>query len=120
MTAEAFLNFHGVKRLGQKFYERHYERLGLVQKLSSVVATCCGVLLDDKAEIVSVVRELSDARNRLVHPKTKEVNPDAILAAQPPTKHALTVAREAVANIGRFYELFASLDPDSRDIVHAI
>jgi hypothetical protein len=120
MAAEAFLNFYGVKRMGQVFYDLHYERLGLVPKLSAVVETCCGVLLDEKADIVSVARDLSEARNRLAHPKTREVKPDAKVLQQPPKKIHVDVARDSVANMTQFFKLFASIDPDAGDVVHAI
>ena len=120
MAAEAFLNFYGVKRMGQKFYEGQYERLGLVQKLSGVVATCCGVLLDDKSEIISVARALSEARNRLAHPKTREGGSAAGSSHVSPMRHPLDVARESVANMNQFFQLFAAFDPDSSDIVHDI
>src|SRR5216683_454733 len=61
MAAEAFLNFYGVKRIGQKSYDLHYERLGLVPKVTEIIETCCGLRLDDDAEIVSVARALSEA-----------------------------------------------------------
>ena len=120
MAAEAFLNFYGVKRMGQEVYEGHYERLGLVPKLTGIIATCCGMRLDDDAEIVSVARSLSEARNRLAHPKTKEVGSAAGSSHLSPVKHPLHVARESVANMNRFFQLFASFDPDSSDILHAI
>jgi hypothetical protein len=120
MAVEAFLNFYGVKRMGQTFYELHYERLGLVRKVTGIVAMCCGLLLDDDAEIVSVARALSKARNRLAHPKTREVRPEAGSSHFSPMKHPLETARESVANMNLFFQLFAAFDPDSSDIVHAI
>jgi hypothetical protein len=121
MAAEAFLNFYGVKRMGQQFYERHYERLGLVQKVPGIIRTCCGVSLDAKATIISVARELSEDRNRLAHPKTKEVKPDALLSMNGAvTDHPIVVARRAVTNMNQFFQLFAEFDADSSDILHAI
>jgi hypothetical protein len=120
MAAEAFLNFYGVKRLGREVYENHFERLGLVPKVTRIIETCCGVRLDDDAEIVSVARALSEARNRLAHPKTREVGSAAGSSHVSPVRHPLDVARESVANMNRFFQLFASFDPDSSDIDHAI
>src|SRR5436309_15595784 len=37
VAAEAFLNFYGVKRMGQEAYERHYERLGVGRKLTGSI-----------------------------------------------------------------------------------
>src|SRR4029077_2692729 len=118
MAAEAFLNFYGVKRMGQKVYENHLERLGLVPKVTGIIETCCGVRLRDDAEIVSVARALSEARNRLAHPKTREVGSAAGSSHVSPVRHPLDVARESVANMNQFFQLFASFDPDSSDIVH--
>ncbi len=120
MAAEAFLNFYGVKRMGQEFYEGHYERLGLVPKLTGIIETCCSVRLDEDAEIVSVARALSEARNRLAHPKTREGGSKAGSSHVSPMRHPLDVAKESVANMNQFFQLFASFDPDSSDIVHAI
>ncbi len=120
MAAEAFLNFYGVKRMGQEFYEGHYERLGFVPKLTGIIEMCCGVRLDDDAEIISVARVLSEARNRLAHPKTKEGGSAARSSQVGPIRHPLDVARESVAHMNQFFQLFASFDPDSSDIVHAI
>ena len=108
------------RSMGQESYERHYERLGLVPKLTGIIETCCGVPLDDDAEIVSVARALSEARNRLAHPKTREVGSAAGSSHVSPMRHPLDVARESVANMNQFFQLFASFDPDSSDIVHAI
>ncbi len=43
MSVEAFLNFYGVVRLGEEFFKRNYERLGITQKLEALLATCQGV-----------------------------------------------------------------------------
>ena len=120
MAAESFLNFCGVKRMGQEAYELYFERLGLVPKVRRIVETCCGVRLDDDAEIVSVARALSEARNRLAHPKTREGESKAGSSHVTPMRHSLDVARESVASMNQFFQLFALFDPDSSDIVHAI
>jgi len=120
MAAEAFLNFYGVKRMGQEFYGGHYERLSFVPKLTGIIETCCSVRLDDDAEIISVARALSEARNRLAHPKTREGGSAARSSQVGPIRHPLDVARESVAHMNQFFQLFASFDPDSSDIVHAI
>ena len=120
MAAESFLNFYGVKRIGQTVYDQDYERLGLVRKVRAIIETCCGVRLDDDAEIVSVARALSEARNRLAHPKTREGGSAARSSHVSPMRYPLDVARESVANMNQFFQLFASFDPDSSDIVHAI
>ena len=97
---------------------RLLERLGCTVDFP-LDATCCGQLLDDDAEIVSVARALSQARNRLAHPKTREGSA-AGSSHVSPMRHPLDLARESVANMNQFFQLFASFEPDSSDIVHAI
>ena len=106
--------------MGQKAYELQYERRGLVPKVTGIIETCCGVRLDDNAEIVVVARALSEARNRLAHSKTREVGSAAGSSHVSPMRHPLDVARESVANMNQFFQLFAAFDPDSSDIVHDI
>ena len=106
MAAEAFLNFYGVKRMGQEFYEGHYERQGLVPKLTGIVETCCGVRLDDDAKIISVARALSEARNRLAHPKTSEgVVQSRIMSRQPDE----TSSRRGEGVLGEHEPVFPTL-----------
>lgn len=109
MAVESFLNWYGVVRLGEDFYGRHYERLGLVQKLSAIVATCTGILLDEKAEIVVLASRLSERRNRLVHPKTREVPRRDRSPVS--SRTAMDRAKESVADMTAFFDLFVRLDP---------
>lgn len=111
MAIEAFLNFYGVVRLGEAFYSKNYERLGMVPKLCAIVATCCGVLLDNNSEIISVARRLSDRRNSLVHPKTREIPPERF--GLPGKVLTLTLASDAVADMDRFLSLFVTVDPQA-------
>ena len=120
MAVESFLNFYGVKRLGQQSYELFFERLPLVPKVKEIIETCCGVRLDNAAEIVSVARALSEARRRLAHPKTREGGSAAGSTQVNPLRYPLDVARESVANMNKFFQLFASFDPHSGDVAHAI
>ena len=76
MALEGFLNLYGVRRLGEQFYQRNLERLGITEKLALVGACCHQWLIDEKDQVVKDFRELFDARNRLVHPKTKEFRPE--------------------------------------------
>lgn len=74
MTIEAFLNHYGMKRLGEDFYKRNLERIGITEKLSILILTCQQKLLKKNDIIIKKTRALFDARNRLVHPKSKEIN----------------------------------------------
>ena len=83
MAAEAFLNFYGVKRMGQEFYEEHYERLAFVPKLTGIIETCCGVPLADDAEI-----DEGSALTVRAH-----LRPNSRLAVLPGTTHVTVVNR---------------------------
>jgi len=78
MALEGFLNLYGVRRLGERFYQRYLERAGIMEKLA-LVGTCCGQWnIDEHPQAERDFREIFEARNRLVHPKTKEFRPDRI------------------------------------------
>lgn len=76
MALEGFINFYGTKRLGEKTYKRLLERLGITEKIALIYLLCFEVNLDAKNDIIRNVRAIFDQRNALVHPKTKEFNPD--------------------------------------------
>jgi len=71
---EGFLNFYGVKRLGEEFYKRQIERLGITEKVPVLILSCRGLLLEADSAILTNVRHLFDARNKLVHPKAREID----------------------------------------------
>jgi hypothetical protein len=113
MAVEGFLNYYGVKRLGNDFYRDNYERLSSHRKLAAVVATCTGHLLLGHAELVTVLRRLTERRNALVHPKAREVPPEEDAKprpASPPSAVEVTPAADSVRDMERFFELFAELD----------
>jgi roadblock/LC7 domain-containing protein len=72
MAVEGLINNYGTRRLGEDFYKKNLERLGITEKLSVLMLICLGVALDKNDPIIAKVRSLFDSRNRLVHPKTKE------------------------------------------------
>jgi hypothetical protein len=78
MTVEAFINHYGVKRLGESFYKKNIERIGITEKLSILVLTCFNMSLQKDNELVKKIRELFNIRNQLVHPKTKEFNAERV------------------------------------------
>ncbi|HLM68934.1 MAG TPA: hypothetical protein VK358_15455 [Longimicrobium sp.] len=73
MSVEAFLNFYGVVRLGERFYKDNLQKAGATEKLSLLLALCDGVELDPSSDLWRTVRALFDRRNALVHPKTAEL-----------------------------------------------
>jgi len=117
MAVEGFLNYYGVKRLGNDFYRDNYERLNAHQKLSALVATCTGHLLPKHAELVTILRRLTERRNALVHPKAREVRPEAkgVQPRRAPlhSAEAPTSAADSVRDMERFFKLFAKLDPQA-------
>lgn len=111
MAVESFLNVYGVVRLGESFYARHYERLGIGSKLATILGTCCNTLITTDDEISKVVSRLSERRNALVHPKTREVKKGRRHSG-PKLKPPFDVARSAVKDMERFIELFRAFDTD--------
>jgi hypothetical protein len=115
MAVESFLNFYGVRRLGEDFYTANYERLSSQGKVSSLIGLCTGHLLDDKDELMAVTRRITARRNALVHPKTKEARPGRKLPLAEPRYQLATAAIE---DMRRFFALYTSRDPGARGSEH--
>lgn len=111
LAVEEFLNYYGVVRLGEQFYTANYERLGIVPKVATVLATCTGRLIAKAAEIRQVVQRLFDRRNSLVHPKTREAKGNASFGQ---ALSPLEGARSSVADMTRFFELMGEYDSDAK------
>jgi hypothetical protein len=91
MAFEGFLNYYGVKKLGESFYKKNIERLGITEKLSAILAICRGILIESTSDFLQNARGLFDKRNSLVHPKAKEITSDNIheyLSTAPVKKEA--------------------------------
>lgn len=78
MAIEGFINFYGVKRLGEAAYKRVLERIGITEKLTILYLLCFEESLDPNGEIIKPIRKVFDQRNALVHPKAKELNSENI------------------------------------------
>lgn len=87
MCFEAFLNFYGVRRLGQAYHKRFVERMGITEKLVYLLSIGTTQILSTDNEIIDRCRRLFDARNALAHPKAKEVKLDASGALAIPDNH---------------------------------
>ncbi|HCA26000.1 MAG TPA: hypothetical protein DEP32_17705 [Pseudomonas sp.] len=74
MAIEGFINYYGIKRLGDPFYRRNLERLGITEKLSTLLLACGLERIDPSDELIKKVRSIFDRRNSIVHPKSKEVH----------------------------------------------
>lgn len=111
MAVEAFLNCYGVRRLGEKFYKRNMERIGITEKMSVLVLSCNGYKLDANASVLALTRRLFDQRNRLVHPKTKELQFDqfGMPSHAPPEELS---APDCVKAMDDILEEFCSYDSD--------
>lgn len=72
MAVEAFINHYGVKRLGERFFRKNLERLGITEKFSILVLACHGVMISKDDQTLLTLRAMFDTRNQLVHPKTRE------------------------------------------------
>lgn len=72
LTIEGFLNFYGVKRLGEQYYKKKILKKPLIEKL-----TCLFDILFKKSPDSAFserIHSIFQLRNDLVHPKTQEVN----------------------------------------------
>jgi hypothetical protein len=108
MAVEAFLNLYGVQRLGEKFYKRNLERLGISEKLKILVTMCTQEILEDEDETTQIARRMFDRRNSLVHPKAKEINGFSDLIPFESTNH-LKRAEEAVEEMELFFKRFEEI-----------
>lgn len=108
MSVEAFLNFYGVVRLEQIYFNTHLERLGPVDKLKRLFDLCEHIKLTDTDYLVVLLDRIAKRRNRLVHPRTVKVDAQASGIGD----NIPQVAREAVADMVAFFEEFGRRDPD--------
>lgn len=113
MAVEGFLNNYGVRRLGEEFYKRRIERLGITEKIAILVLSCHGIVLQENAAILSGSRQLFNFRNNLVHPKTREINFERIgdhVVKHPseiPIGDNMTLMESVISE-------FSALDPEIR------
>lgn len=116
MAVEAFLNFYGVVRFGEKEYSTHFERLGLVPKLRQLLLICNRLSITERDPLVETLQRIAESRNSLVHPKAKEL-PNYVPAEDRPGIKIPEAARDAVRNMELFFEQFVDAVPDSRHLV---
>jgi hypothetical protein len=116
MAVEALLNFYGVVRLGESFYKRNIERIGMIPKLEILIGICDGKLLTKDAEISGVIRRLSERRNSLVHPKAKEFDLTK-LSDNLGAGKAITDVQKSINEMKRFFVLFADISAEAKAAV---
>lgn len=78
MSLEGFLNTYGVRRLGERFYQQNLERMGISEKFAVIGMCCSQWVVAPDSEVCKDIRQLFDDRNRLVHPKTREIRWDRL------------------------------------------
>src|SRR3569832_2497709 len=69
MAVEGFLNWYGVARLGERIFNDHFERLGLIPKLRILLLTCESIDVAKDDLIIVAINSVAKLRNALVHPK---------------------------------------------------
>ena len=118
MAIESFLNFYGVNQLGEDFYKRNFERLSPNQKLEALIAIAVHLSLEKEDEICKVVRRMFDQRNRLVHPKAKQIKADSErIEIVFGTNNPVSDARKMVDDMRLFFDLFRKLDPSHGSLI---
>jgi hypothetical protein len=112
MAVEGYLNFYGVLRLGQRIFDEHFERLSLVPKLQRTLMFCDHVVLETNDQLLILLRRISERRNGLVHPKTREVGSDPS-SFEPTSRTLPDVAQSAVADMESFFSEFLKSVPEA-------
>ena len=110
MAAEGFLNFYGVLRLGQQVFDEHFERLGVIPKLRTLLLVGESIDLPRNDPLVLILDSVAQSRNALVHPKAREIIGEPTSDSRPSTRLP-EVAQEMVANMESFFEQFAQAVP---------
>ena len=110
MSIEAFINHYGVKRLGETFYKRFIERFGITEKIAVLVLICSQKIIEQHSPIITKARNLFDTRNRLVHPKAREIHVSTIndFIVEHPKELQL---KELLDDMECIIDEFCALDP---------
>lgn len=124
MSVEAFINYYGVKLIGEEPYKRNYEKLGITQKLEILLAIHRKVNLPKNSEITKLLRKMFDKRNNLVHPKTKEISFDDLLQGKfgniNSNRNIIAEAIDRVQEMESFYTYFQEVDPEIKSLVQVL
>jgi hypothetical protein len=115
MAVEAFLNYYGVVRMGEAEFARNFERLGVAAKLRSLLLFCDSIRITDDDPLLAAVNKLTQNRNALVHPKTKEVRNNVESLRDGPL--IPEAAQEAVAAMGNFFKGFEAIVPEAKHLI---
>ena len=118
MAIESFLNLYGVNYLGEDFYKRNLEKLSAGQKLEALIAISTHLALEKDDEICKIVRRMFDQRNRLVHPKAKQILADSerlelVVSSDDP----VVDAKKMIDDMKLFFNLFREADPSLSSLI---
>jgi hypothetical protein len=112
MAVEGFINFYGALRLGDEVFTENFERLPQNKKVKALLLFCDSIKIDNLSPLILASNQLSNSRNSLVHPKTKEFDslpsyPDRSSSPMPET------AQKAVDSMSSFFREFVHLVPEA-------
>jgi hypothetical protein len=116
IAIEAFVNFYGVYRLGEEQFNRHVERLPWDRKVPLLLLICDGVEMDKEEPLMLALKAVVERRNRLAHPKTKQVprdQPWQDREGQPIPE----TAQKQIEAMRDFFTQFGVLVPRSRHLL---
>lgn len=116
MAVEAFLNYYGIVRLGEDEYASHFERLGLVPKLRTLLLVCDSLLISEADPLVQLLQSIARRRNSLVHPKAQELE-QYVPAETRGGNKIPEVARDAVQEMDAFFKEFFAAVPKAVHLV---
>jgi hypothetical protein len=116
MTIEAFLNFYGVVRLGDQWYNDHLVRLPATQKLKKILSICDGITITDTNKLVSLQEAIASRRNELVHPKSKQLTSLTDIENRIGGKIP-ELAQDAVRDMEDFFVEFALQIPNAKHLI---
>src|SRR3990172_5241 len=111
MTIEGLINHYGTVRLGEKFFKINLERVGITEKLSLILLICFGIKVNQNDFIIKETRALFDKRNRLVHPKTRELDFDSLEIYKNAHPRELELD-EDISKMEAIIKKLRELDPD--------
>jgi hypothetical protein len=111
MAIEAFLNNYGTKCLGEDFYKQNMERLRITQKIAVLIASCKNNLIDKNDPLIKKVQTFFEARNQLVHPKSREIDFDRIDDFSNKNPKELKII-EIIEDMEQILSQICEMDPD--------
>jgi hypothetical protein len=74
LSVEAFINFYGVKRLGDKSFNDHYERISTLDKIVIITKVSTGKDFPKDNNLFGQLKRLFRLRNMLVHAKSQTID----------------------------------------------